>query len=80
MAGKSEKDARTHGFHRTEIEHHMDGSHSVKHYPISKSSKSGAFSSYAEPHSYAAEDGDQMLAKVGDKLGIEPTEETEADA
>lgn len=80
MAKSYEKDMRSHGFSRTEVDHHTDGSHSVRHYPIAKSSKSGAFISSGEPHSYAAEDGDQLLAKVGDKLGIEPTEETEEDA
>ena len=80
MAKKNEKDVRTHGFRRTEIEHHTDGSHSIHHYPIEKSSKSGAFVSMGEPTSYSAGDGDEMLAKVGDKLGIEPTESEEQDA
>jgi hypothetical protein len=70
-------DKRTHGFRRTEIEHHMDGSHTVSHYPIPKTSKSGAFQDYGEPTTYSAPDGDEMLAKVGDKLGMNPTEESE---
>lgn len=77
MEKKHEKDVRSHGYGRTEIEHHTDGSHSVRHYPIQKSSKSGAFVSTGEPTSYSAGDNDEMMAKVGEHLGTEPTEESE---
>lgn len=71
---------RTHGFSRTEIEHHTDGSHSIKHFEIPKTSKSGAFHSMGEPKSYSAGSGDEMLNKVGAHLGIDELEEAEHDS
>lgn len=80
METKHMKDERSHGFHRTEIEHHTDGSHTVKHWPMAKKSKSGAFHEMYEPTSYSAEDGHELMAKMGNHLGMDETEEEDEEA
>jgi len=72
-------------FHHTEIEHHDDGSHTVKHHPHVTATKSGAFMDRGEPTSYSAGDGKELFAKMGKHLGIgaakaAPSEEKEVEA
>ncbi len=71
-AMKKPKDMRAHGFSRTEIEHHTDGSHTVKHFPKETRSKGGAFISVPDPKSYSAADNDEMITKLGDNMGVDP--------
>src|ERR1019366_9292049 len=73
-------------FHRTEITHHDDGSHTVEHIPHMKAAgKSGAFMDRGESKSYSAEDGESLMGKLHQHLGIgdgpeEELEETEQKA
>ncbi len=74
----SMKDARMHGFGRTEIEHHMDGSHTVRHFPMPKRSKGGAFVGEDKAVSYSATGTPELISKVSDHLGPEVKEDEEA--
>ncbi len=56
-------------FRRTEIEHHDDGSHTVKHFPQpSAMTKSGAFMDRGEPTSYSAGDHGELMSKLTSHL------------
>src|ERR1039458_8914453 len=73
-------------FHRTEITHHDDGSHTVEHIPHMKAAgKSGGFMDRGESKSYSAEDGESLMGKLHEHLNIgdgpeEELEETEQKA
>jgi len=49
---KELKHSKTNGYHRTEIEHHEDGSHSIAHHH-----EDGSVKKYARPDHDAAMDG-----------------------
>src|SRR5258708_4395631 len=54
---KSEKkDAKKPRYHRTEIEHHNNGSHTVRHHPHPVMKEAGTADQVQEPLSYAAPD------------------------
>ena len=57
-------------FRSTHIDHHSDGSHTVRHEPHMKPSKSPAFVERVEDTSYSAEDGHALMAKLHEHLGI----------
>lgn len=66
-------------FKETRIQHHEDGSHTVEHMPHMKPSKSGAFMERGEPKSYSAEDGESLMDKLHEHLGLGDAEEPEAE-
>jgi hypothetical protein len=62
---------------RTEIEHHRDEGgkptgHTIKHFPMPKATKSGAFIERSEPatHVFGAHEGKAMMAHLQEHLGI----------
>lgn len=55
-------------FQRTEIKHHPDGSHTVKHFPRHHANKSGAFLQSEEPTSYSAKTH-ELAGKLSQHLG-----------
>jgi hypothetical protein len=64
-------------YSRTEIEHHRDENgkvtgHTVKHFPIPKATKSGAFMERPEPPTavFGAHDGKAMMAHLQKHLGV----------
>lgn len=63
-----EKMAKT-SFHHTHIQHHDDGSHTVEHFPHSKR-KSAGFMEQGEPKSYSAGDGEELMDKLHEHLGV----------
>ena len=68
MADKKEE--KKSPFHKTEIMHHSDGSHTVEHFPHMKGSSSGAFVERGEPTSYAATSGKHLMEKLHEHLGV----------
>lgn len=68
-------------FASTEIEHHDDGSHTVKHRPhVKRSAKSPAFMESGEPKSYSAGSGSELMSKLKEHLkltGESPKDEAE---
>lgn len=67
------KSGKKHSFHRTEIVHHKNGSHTVTHHPHPpKPSADGGPSAPAEPVSYAAPDMASMQQGMQDNLGGGP--------
>ena len=63
-------------FHRTEITHHDDGSHTVEHIPHMKAAgKSGAFTDRGAPTSYSAPDGEALMGKLHEHLKLDGPEE-----
>lgn len=72
-------------FHRTEITHHDDGSHTIEHTAhVKPSQKSPAFMERADADTYSAADGVSMISKLEHKLKIkqhgEKDEETTTSA
>lgn len=70
-------------FHHTMITHHHDGSHTVEHHPHPKmASKSGAFMEHGEPKSYSVGDGQALMGKLSQHLGLssQGMEDEEGDA
>ena len=63
-------------FHRTEITHHDDGSHTVEHIPHMKSAgKSGAFMESGQATTYSAPDGEALMGKLHEHLKLDGPEE-----
>lgn len=66
------KKKRAHRFKSTSIEHHEDGSHTVRHIPLASDSPADA----AQPPekssevSYAAPDHEALQAKLAENLGM----------
>ena len=68
-------------YHRTEIKHHDDGSHTVEHFPHVKPTKSSAFMDRGEPMSYSAGDHKELMSKLTEHLsGKAPKGETDAES
>lgn len=64
------KEAGKAPFHMTRITHHDDGSHTVEHEPHIKPSKGGAFLERGDAKSYSAGDGNELMSKLKQHLGI----------
>lgn len=73
MEGKKKKHAG-HGYHKTEIEHHADGSHTVRHHPHPDHAHE------MPTASYAASDLDSLHDGIQDNMGTPNPGEAEADA
>lgn len=67
---KKEASKKKHKFHRTEIEHHSDGSHTVRHHPHPSMKVEGA--EQEQPVSYAAPDMATLHAGMDQNLGAAP--------
>jgi hypothetical protein len=65
-------------FASTHIEHHTDGSHTVKHMPQRVPSKSGAFMQGGEATGYTAKDNPELMAKMQSHLQSAMHEPAEA--
>lgn len=63
----SKKKHKKHKFSRTEIEHHEDGSHTVRHHPMMQQQKEGM--QPEQPVSYAAPDMASLHAGMDQNLG-----------
>ena len=70
---EKESKAKKHNFHRTEIVHHKNGSHTVTHHPHpAKPSSDGKPVEQEEPMSYAAPDMASMQQGMEQNLGGGP--------